>query len=140
MAEGGLELIGQPIAVAAKPGILAGQSPGPVTSQVLAAGRGHADADRVADLGGDVAEVPPEGGVAQPEAACQGEHAGFSAAGDLLGSDAAAGLLALLDASASAWRAASLDRECVTPLGPVPAAGRHPARTPARLEASPRRG
>jgi uncharacterized protein (TIGR03086 family) len=45
------------------------------------------------------------------------------AAGDLLGSDAAAGLLGLLDASAAAWRGASLDRECVTPLGPVPAAG-----------------
>jgi uncharacterized protein (TIGR03086 family) len=44
------------------------------------------------------------------------------AAGDLLGSDAAASLPALLDASASAWREAGLDQQCVTPLGPMPAA------------------
>jgi uncharacterized protein (TIGR03086 family) len=44
------------------------------------------------------------------------------AAGDLLGSGAAASLPALLDASASAWREAGLGRQCVTPLGPMPAA------------------
>jgi hypothetical protein len=46
MAEGGLQLLSQPITVAAKPGILAGQFPGPVASLVLAAGLSHADAVR----------------------------------------------------------------------------------------------
>jgi uncharacterized protein (TIGR03086 family) len=43
------------------------------------------------------------------------------AAGDLLGSEAAASLPVLLGASASAWREAGLDQQCVTPLGLMPA-------------------
>jgi hypothetical protein len=72
VAEGGFELIGQPVPFAAQPGVLAGQIPRPIARLILSTRRGRAVTGSVADLGGDIAEVPPEGGVAQPEAACQG--------------------------------------------------------------------
>jgi len=45
------------------------------------------------------------------------------AAGDLLGPDAGASVLGRLADAAAAWREASLEQQCVTPLGPMPAAG-----------------
>jgi Universal stress protein family len=148
MAEAGLELISQPIAVAAQPGIPAGQFPGPVASLVLAAGRGHADAGRVARLGGDVAEVPPEGGVAQPEAACQASTLGLAPP-----AAAWASMFVITSAAGPAWtprcawhRPVPASRCCTSPRPRCPrprtaptsacSAAGLPATTPAR--ASPR--